>query len=247
MSIAKKIAWRVDVLIKAFRMGRATDWPGVLTHPPPVLLDTDGDLGLYQVGDHKVWFSLSFNPSFLSFVYHEIFVQKVYEYGECRVLPGDWVVDAGACEGFFSLYALEKGANVLAFEPVLEIAQALERTLEPFIQKGRAGVFPVGLGKGREGDNDLSFSFINSGSHTMSGDLYKIRGESYEHRTPGKSICCSPRLPLCSKSSLLLFPFPSKPLWRVTSGSSFWKHRKPSGDISRAFLFAPITFPMTGR
>jgi FkbM family methyltransferase len=59
-------------------------------------------------------------------------------------------VDAGACEGFFSLYALERGAQVLAFEPVPEIARALEKTLEEYIEAGRARVFALGLGKERE-------------------------------------------------------------------------------------------------
>lgn len=223
-------------------MGRATDWPGVLTHPPPVLLDTDGDLGLYQVGDHKVWFSLSFNPSFLGFVYHEIFVQKVYEYGECRVLPGDWVVDAGACEGFFSLYALEKGANVLAFEPVLEIAQALERTLEPFIQKGRARVFPVGLGKERE-ETMIYLSFVNSGSHTMSDDLIKIRGESMNIWRQEK-VSVVPLDTLIPEASL-------PPISFLKADVEGYERQLLLGAQetirSLAFPFAPITFPMTGR
>lgn len=187
MTIAKKLVWRARLLIKAVRMGRATDWPGVLkeifsshrptSHPPPTLVQTDGGFGLYLVGDHKVWFPLSFDPSILPFIYHEIFVQKVHESPQCRVHPGEWVVDAGACEGFFSLYALEKGANVLAFEPVPELAQALERTLEPFIREGRARVFPVGLGRERE-EKVIHLSSNNSGSNTMSDDFVKIHGAS---------------------------------------------------------------------
>lgn len=163
--ILQKLSWRANLLKKALLSFRATDWRGVFReifsshsrehmYPRPLLLEKDGDLGLFQVADRKVWFPLAFDPSFLGFVYDEIFVQKVYEWGPCVVCPDDWVVDAGACEGFFSLYALEKGASVLAFEPIPEIARALERTLEPFIASGRAKVFPLGLGRER-GENHV--------------------------------------------------------------------------------------------
>lgn len=161
--VSHKLSWRITLLRKAILSGRVADWKGVLKEvfsahrriaqpviPPPLLIREENDLGLYQVADKRVYFPLAFDPSLLGDMYHEIFVQKVYESESCQIRPGDWVIDAGACEGFFSLYALEKGANVLAFEPVPEIAQALERTLEPFIREGRARVFPVGLGSTQE-------------------------------------------------------------------------------------------------
>lgn len=169
----QKLSWRINLVKKALSVFREADWSGVLReifssharehlYPKPQLLEKDGDFGLFQVAEKKVYFPLSFDSSFLGFVYHEIFVQKVYEWGPCSVRPGEWVIDAGACEGFFSLYALEKGANVLAFEPIPEIAQALEKTLEAFIASGRAKVFPLGLGRERErerGENNLSFFY----------------------------------------------------------------------------------------
>jgi len=165
----KKIAWRLNLLQKALSSPLETDWGGVLreifsshsqnpSYPQPYLLREENGLGCYQVKEREVWFPLSFDPSFLGSVYEEIFVQKVYECGDCRIHPGDWVVDAGACEGFFSLYALERGANVLAFEPVPEVARALERTLKEYIEAGRAKVFPFGLGRERErGKNNIPF------------------------------------------------------------------------------------------
>lgn len=61
--------------------------------------------------------------------------------------PGDWVLDAGACEGFFCLYALQQGANVLALEPIPRLAQALEQTFASEIQTGRLRVLCAGLGE----------------------------------------------------------------------------------------------------
>jgi FkbM family methyltransferase len=162
--VFQKLSWRVELLQKAILSGRMADWKGVLREvvsshrgnllsplaPSPVLLREEGGLGFYQVADKKIYFPLSFDPRLLGDMYYEIFFQRVYERGECRIRPGDWVVDAGACEGFFSLYALEKGANVLAFEPVPEIAEALEKTLEKYVEAGRAKVYPFGLGRERE-------------------------------------------------------------------------------------------------
>jgi len=163
--LLRKITWRLNLLEKALSSPLKTDWGGVLreifsshspSFPQPLLLREENGLGCYRVREREVWFPLSFDPSFLGFMYEEIFVQKVYEYASCRIHPGEWVVDAGACEGFFSLYALERGANVLAFEPVSEIAEALEKTLKEYIEKGRAKVYALGLGRER-GKNDIPF------------------------------------------------------------------------------------------
>lgn len=121
------------LLFKTLRVGRAADWKGVLlqeilsTHSkkypsPPLKKEKDG-LGLYQLGEQAVWFPLSFDPSFLSFCYDEIFIRKIYESKLCLIGNEGWVVDAGACEGLFSLYALERGAKVLVFEPIPELAR----------------------------------------------------------------------------------------------------------------------------
>ncbi len=169
--LLRKITWRLNLLEKALSSPLKTDWGGVLreifsshsqdsSFPQPLLLREENGLGCYRVREREVWFPLSFDPSFLGFVYEEIFVQKVYEYASCRIHPGEWVVDAGACEGFFSLYALERGANVLAFEPVSEIAEALEKTLKEYIEKGRAKVYALGLGREREEKTIFLFQLL---------------------------------------------------------------------------------------
>jgi len=170
--------------------------------PQPYLLREENGLGCYQVKEREVWFPLSFDPSFLGFVYEEIFVQKVYECGDCRIHPGEWVVDAGACEGFFSLYALERGANVLAFEPVPEVARALERTLKEYIEAGRAKVFPFGLGRERE-EKTIFLSSINSGSNTVNRDFMELHAEGMKVNreeqvliTPLDEVVCNLNFPI---------------------------------------------------
>jgi FkbM family methyltransferase len=209
----KKISWRLNLLQKALSFPLETDWGGVLrvifsshsqnpSYPQPHLLRKENGLGCYQVKEREVWFPLSFDPSFLGFVYEEIFVQKVYECGDCRIHPGDWVVDAGACEGFFSLYALERGANVLAFEPVPEVARALERTLKEYIEAGRAKVFPFGLGRERE-EKTIFLSSINSGSNTVNRDFMELHAEGMKVNreeqvliTPLDEVVCNLNFPV---------------------------------------------------
>jgi FkbM family methyltransferase len=209
----KKIAWRLNLLQKALSSPLETDWGGVLreifsshsqksSYPQPYLLREENGLGCYQVKEREVWFPLSFDPSFLGSVYEEIFVQKVYECGDCRIHPGEWVVDAGACEGFFSLYALERGARVLAFEPVPEVARALERTLKEYIEAGRAKVFPFGLGRERE-EKTIFLSSINSGSNTVNRDFMELHAEGMKVNreeqvliTPLDEVVCNLNFPI---------------------------------------------------
>jgi len=191
-SIKRKIVWRAGLINKAIVCGRATSWQAVLkevfsSHSEknqlvsPLELERDGDFALYLTGGKKVWFPLAFDPSVLGLVYREIFEQRIYESGSCRILPGEWVVDAGACEGFFSLYALDKGANVLAFEPVPEIAEALEKTLKSYIDAGRAKVFPLGLGRKRE-ERMIFCHPTNAGSNTFSQEFIGIRTEEFNSK-----------------------------------------------------------------
>src|SRR5262249_10989091 len=63
-----------------------------------------------------------------------------YEHGPCRVRPGDVVVDAGASEGFFTRFALDRGAKVLAVEPFQPLSDALRRTFAKEAAEGRFAV-----------------------------------------------------------------------------------------------------------
>ncbi|MCS7241015.1 MAG: FkbM family methyltransferase [Candidatus Bipolaricaulota bacterium] len=141
-----------------------------------MLLDSEGGLGLYRVGEREIYFPLEFDPAFLGFIYDEVFVRRVYEHGECQVRPGDWVVDAGACEGLFSLYALEKGANVLAFEPVPQLVHALEKNLDPFVRAGRAQIYPLALGRQKE-EKTIHIFRSNVAGSTLSEEALRTREE----------------------------------------------------------------------
>lgn len=71
-----------------------------------------------------------------------------YTRREMSVSPGDVVVDAGGCEGYYSRYALERGASkVIIFEPCIELAEGLKRTFEKEISSGRVVVVEKALGR----------------------------------------------------------------------------------------------------
>ena len=73
---------------------------------------------LLEVGGTEVWWPAEFPHDDLNLVWAEVFLPfppngHSYEHGACRVAAGMWVLDAGACEGFFVSYALRRGAKVL--------------------------------------------------------------------------------------------------------------------------------------
>jgi FkbM family methyltransferase len=82
------------------------------------------------------------------------------------ISPGDVVIDGGACEGFFSLYCFSKGASVISIEPNPVTANVLKRTLEPWIEKGKAIVVERLLGS-KAGEMDLIIDPTNVGSSSI--------------------------------------------------------------------------------
>lgn len=93
----------------------------------------------------------AFKPGELSWICQEA-TQPVdinphsYENKSVALQPGDVVVDAGACAGFFTRFALAKGADkVFAFEPLPEIADALKETFRQECEHGAVIVVPVAL------------------------------------------------------------------------------------------------------
>lgn len=186
MNIWGKIAWRARLWRRIVKMALFydLDFRSSLSyalketfsrHPPstyfqkkyPVeLLSQDGEFCKYRIKDIIFHLPKGFSPDVFPSFYDEVFDRRIYELGMCRIEPGDWVIDAGSCEGFFSLYALGKGANVIAFEPVAELAKALEITLNPYIKVGRAKVIQVALGDEVKEERIL-LDFVNSGSSVL--------------------------------------------------------------------------------
>lgn len=120
--------------------------------PKVTQLADEGDLTYLDIGGVGVYWPQQYSTSGLAWVYREVFDPypvnpHAYEHGNVRLHPGTWVVDAGASEGFFVQYALARGCNVLAIEPLEALVHALSRTFHAEIQAGRVRVIHGALGK----------------------------------------------------------------------------------------------------
>jgi FkbM family methyltransferase len=58
-------------------------------------------------------------------MFSDVWFTHVYDVMGVPIRPGDVVLDIGANQGFFTCYAAHKGASVIAFEPVPELAERL--------------------------------------------------------------------------------------------------------------------------
>lgn len=82
-----------------------------------------------------------------------------YEKGEVELKKGDWVIDAGANIGMFSIFAAKKvgdNGKVFAFEPIPETQKLLKRNIELNGIKN-IEVIPFALGEGKK---ELNFSLF---------------------------------------------------------------------------------------
>lgn len=158
MSLVSKVStacsWRLDLLRgKTAGQLTAVPWPLLMKEvlvrrelawetPPFTILEQDEAAGLVlmDVGGVHYWMIREADPVVMQGVYKETYCSEHphhFEHGDCRIRTGDVVIDAGACEGFFIRYALERGARVLAVEPSSRMADALRRTFAPEIAAGR--------------------------------------------------------------------------------------------------------------
>lgn len=73
---------------------------------------------------------------------------------EIKIKPGDIVIDAGGCEGFFTRYALLKGAAlVVCLEPCSVLADGLERSFEKEISEGKVIIARYALSDSKKSEN----------------------------------------------------------------------------------------------
>ncbi len=120
---------------------------------PEIKIIEPGEYQQMEIGGRRFFWPLKLSPNDLSWLYAEVFYPRQIN-PSCYVHPNlpipkkGWVLDAGACEGFFSLYAFEQGANrVIAIEPLSLIKGALEKTFAKELIEGRFQVLVAGVGK----------------------------------------------------------------------------------------------------
>lgn len=103
-------------------------------------------------GKHIYWPS-SLSTDDLPWLYHEIFDSYIenpssYNHPGIGYKERKWVIDAGAAEGFFSVFALENSrGKVFCIEPLAVMKPALERTLASYSGQERSMVITAALGE----------------------------------------------------------------------------------------------------
>jgi len=131
---------------------RHAEYPGPTRCFPTIqVVERDSDYVQLQIGDYRYYWPSEADWSGLEWMHQEVFVPAsqnfhAYEFAGVKIHPGDQVVDAGASEGFFTRYALQLGATVLAVEPVQSLAEALGKTFVSEIARGQVKVLPAVLG-----------------------------------------------------------------------------------------------------
>jgi FkbM family methyltransferase len=118
--------------------------------PEPSVISQNEDWKILEILGLRFFWPTEYSNRGLRGLYREVFAPPkvnphAYETGNVKILEGEWVVDAGACEGFFVHYALQRGAKVLAVEPVPRLAEALTQTFTSEIKKGQVIVLNAGI------------------------------------------------------------------------------------------------------
>lgn len=123
---------------------------------------TDSEAGMVRVrgGEMDLWLPDGIYFGALPHIFKEVYNPgnpHYYEFGDCRLRPGDVVVDGGACEGIFTRFALDRGAKVIVVEPWSRMADALRMTFAREIEEGRV-VVERALIDSREGESTLTLN-----------------------------------------------------------------------------------------
>lgn len=92
-------------------------------------------LSLVDINNVNIYWPENQTPIDLPWLYHEIYDDfkinpSSYNHPLLRLTDRDWIIDAGAAEGYFSLFALGKTrAKLISIEPIFAMCIALEKTL----------------------------------------------------------------------------------------------------------------------
>lgn len=116
-------------------------------------LKEEGEHICLKIEDLEFYWPKKFNTHGLSWLFNEIFCDPKcnpasYSHKKAIIPQGGWALDIGACEGFFTKFAFQNGAeNVVAIEPVSIVHDALLSTFINEYERHRFSVINAGVGK----------------------------------------------------------------------------------------------------
>jgi FkbM family methyltransferase len=122
-----------------------------------------------RVGETELFWPKMISTKDLPWLYSEIYAPfgvnpSSYWSNSSLKAAKKWVIDAGACEGFFTRAAIQKGCpKVITVEPVPILCQALGHTFQREISEQTVFIEPLGLAQERK---TLEFKLEDSISNT---------------------------------------------------------------------------------
>lgn len=107
-----------------------------------------------KIGSNEVFWPSHISDAALPWLHHEIFDAfennpSSYNHPNMELNKVNWIIDAGCCEGYFSLFTFQKNSNckVVAFEPLIEMEKALLNTFSEKIKSKNMILINKALGK----------------------------------------------------------------------------------------------------
>ena len=152
--------------------------------PTVIKLEEQGDYSKLLVKESAFYWPNEYSTPELGWLYLEIFSpyhKNPSSYANpLTPAPEDgWVLDAGCCEGFFTMFALKKNIRkVISVEPIPKIAESLQYTFSREIAEGKVYVECVGLSDaegvmsiGSNASSPWDSSLTDNPSHNESIDI----------------------------------------------------------------------------
>jgi FkbM family methyltransferase len=102
-----------------------------------------------------------------SHMFSSTWFSRDYDVPSCPLRAGDWVVDIGANQGFFSCYAASKGASVHAFEPTPESFGRLRANVERNGYSSSVKVFQKAVSRSTGVAHLWCSDYLGGGSNTI--------------------------------------------------------------------------------
>ena len=153
------------------------------------------DLYRVNIGNTEVYWIDEKNMYEIKHLYAETFFEHwrnnhVFEYKECKIEAGMNVLDAGCCEGFFSIFALRKKARkVVAVEPLPQLCLALKNTFCAEISGDKVILINALLGREQgEGFIDVNSEMICASSENKTRNGQGVKKTTIDELVKGNVV-----------------------------------------------------------
>jgi FkbM family methyltransferase len=150
--------------------------------PHLTILQEDETLFELSIQELRFYWPKTLSYQSLPWLFNEVFHDAQhnpasYAHNFASIPQGGWVIDGGACEGFFVAFAFQNGAGrVIAIEPLSVLRAALETTFAEQQKKGLFAVISAALGK-EPGTATLEWNTNESWNAHLSSNVDNAMGE----------------------------------------------------------------------